>query len=141
MLASTKQFIDAMEAKGIRYDPRGPLDNGKDVVIVPYSGDSIPSIRVQFFFDEDCESVALRVFDILKVPEEKTASMLAALNAQNAHFRFARFVLDTNDGTVQVEMDIPFRKYDVGDICLEMLSRMVNICDDAYPALMKGLWG
>ena len=141
MLASTRQFIDAMEAKGIKYQDKGSLSNGKDVIIVSYSGDNMPSIQVQFFFDEDCESVALRVFDILKIPADRMGSMLSVLNAQNVRFRFARFVLDSNDNTVQVEMDIPFRKYDVGDICLEMLSRMVNICDEVYPTLMKGLWG
>ena len=141
MLASTRQFVNAMDAQKIKYQDKGSTDSGKDVLFVTYKGDNMPSILVQFFFDQDCEAVALRVFDVLKVPEGKKEKMLSVINAQNAHFRFARFVLDTNDSTVQVEMDVPFRKNDVGDICLEVLNRIVNICDDAYPALMKGLWG
>ena len=70
MLSSTQQFIDALEAKGIKYEINEPTQSGKDVMTVTYSGDRMPTIRCLFFFDEDCESVAIRVFDILKVPKE-----------------------------------------------------------------------
>ena len=66
MLSSTQQFIDALEAKGIKYEINEPTQSGKDVMTVTYSGDRMPTIRCLFFFDEDCESVAIRVFDILK---------------------------------------------------------------------------
>ena len=69
------------------------------------------------------------------------AEGMAAINQQNAKFRFVKFVIDTNDHTVQAEADVAFRSHDVGDICLEYVSRCINICDDAYPELMKALWG
>ena len=74
MLSSTQQFIDALEAKGIKYEINEPTQSGKDVMTVTYSGDRMPTIRCLFFFDEACESVAIRVFDILKVPKERTAA-------------------------------------------------------------------
>lgn len=37
-------------------------------------------------------------------------------------------------------MDTAFRSRDVGEICYELLIRMVDICDTAYPDLMKALW-
>ena len=37
-------------------------------------------------------------------------------------------------------MDASFRDHDVGEICRELLRRCVNICDEAYPDLMKALW-
>ena len=107
---------------------------------VTYSGDSMPTIRCLFFFDEDCESVAIRVFDILKVPKEKTAAIFLTVNALNSKFRFVKFCVHTEDSTVQAEMDASFRDHDVGEICRELLSRCVNICDEAYPDLMKALW-
>ena len=35
---------------------------------------------------------------------------------------------------MQVEMDAAFRTHDVGEICFELLYRMVDIGDTAYPA-------
>ncbi len=109
MLSSTRQFTDAMDNKGIKYEYKGTTDSGKDIVVLGYT----------------CENI----------------SMLAAINQQNARFRFVKFVIDTNDHTVQAEADVAFRSHDVGDICLEYVSRCINICDDAYPELMKALWG
>ena len=98
MLSSTRQFTDAMDNKGIKYEYKGTTDSGKDIVVLSYT----------------CE---------------------------NIRFRFVKCVIDTNDHTVQAEADVAFRSHDVGDICLEYVSRCINICDDAYPELMKALWG
>ena len=140
MLSSTQQFIVTLEAKGIKYEINEPTQSGKDVMTVTYSGDSMPTIRCLFFFDEDCESVAIRVFDIVKIPESKVAAIYPVVNAINNKFRFAKFCIDTDDNTVQAEMDAAFRSHDVGEICRELLLRCVSICDDAYPDLMKALW-
>ena len=140
MLASTKQFVQALEQKEIRYTDQGTTESGKDMITITYGGDNMSSIRVQFFFDEDGESAALRVFDIVKASDDKVGRILTAVNEQNARFRFAKFVLDVRDNTVQAEMDASFRSSDAGDICLEVLQRMVGICDEAYPELMKAMW-
>ena len=141
MLSSTRQFTDAMENKDIKYEYKGTTDSGKDVVVLRYTCENISTLTLQFFFDEDCKSVAIRMFDLVKFPESKLPTMLAAINQQNARFRFVKFVIDTNDHTVQAEADVAFRSHDVRDICLEYVSRCINICDDAYPELMKALWG
>ena len=64
----------------------------------------------------------------------------AAVNAVNYRFRFAKFCIDTSDNTIQAELDTPFRAYDVGEICMELTARTVDICDKAYPDLMKAIW-
>lgn len=140
MLSSTKQFIELLDAKGTKYTMEAPTKNGKDVMTVSYRGDNMNSIRCTLFFDADCESVALRVFNIVKIPDGKLDSMFAAVNAINNRFRFAKFCIDTDDNTVQAEIDGAFRSQDAGEITRELLLRVVNICDDAYPDLMKALW-
>ena len=89
---------------------------------------------------DSCQDVAIRVFDLVKVPEAKLDVLLKAINAVNRRFRFAKFVLDTDDNSVQAELDAVFRSHDVGEICLELMARCVDICDKAYPDLMKALW-
>lgn len=140
MYSSTQQFVRAMDAKDIKHSDPETAVGDREAVTVIYSSENIPSIRMRFFFDQDCRDVAIRVFDLVKVPEAKTDALIKAVNAVNRRFRFAKFVLDTDDNSVQAEMDAVFRSHDVGDICLELMARCVNICDEAYPGLMKALW-
>lgn len=140
ILYSVIQFVNYMDQKDIKYNNRGPFgDNGREVVEVSFSGKNMNSVRTVFYFDADAEAVAIRVYDIVKVPEEKVDMIYPAINSLNKHFRFAKFVLDTDDNTIQAEWDAAFRSRDVGEICYELLIRMVDICDTAYPDLMKAL--
>ncbi|OKZ97715.1 MAG: hypothetical protein BHV90_19190 [Clostridiales bacterium 42_27] len=140
MLDSTRQFIQAMDAKNIKHSDIETTESGKEAVTVTYTGDSMPSVRMRFFFNSDCEDVAIRVFDIVKIPDSKVDGFFKEVNAANQRFRFFKFVLDTDDNTVQAEMDAAFRTHDVGEICLELMIRCVDICDKAYPDFMKALW-
>ena len=57
MLDSTRQFIQAMDAKNIKHSDIETTDSGKEVITVTYTGDSMPSVRMRFFFNSDCEDV------------------------------------------------------------------------------------
>ncbi|MGN1234770.1 MAG: hypothetical protein ACI4U2_02155 [Christensenellaceae bacterium] len=141
MFSSTRKFIEGMDAKKIKYTYKGTNDSGKkDIVEVRYSGENMASIPVTFYFNEDCEDAAIRVFNICRVPQSKIAPILITVNKMNNKFRFAKFCFDPDDNTVQMEMDPVFRDRDVGPICLELLSRSVNICDDAYPEFMHAIY-
>ena len=140
MLDSTRQFIQAMDAKNIKHSDIEVTDSGMEKVTVISTGDSIPSIRMIFFFNKDCEDVAIREFDIVKLPETTLDGFFKEVTEANRRFRFFKFVLDTNDITVLSEMDAAFRTHDVGESCLELMSRCVDICDKAYPDFMKALW-
>ena len=140
MLSSTQQFLNILDAHGNRYTVSEPTPGGKDVVTVTFGGESMPAIRIRLFFDKDCQGVALRVFDIVKVPEERQAAVLSTLNGLNCRFRFVKFCLLAQDQTVQAETDAVFRENDVGEICRELALRCASICDDAYPELMKAIW-
>lgn len=140
MHSSTQQFVRAMDAKDIKHSDPETAAGGREAVTVIYSGENIPSIRMRFFFNRDCEDVAIRVFDIVKVPDSKVDGFFKTVNEANRRFRFFKFVLDTDDNTVQAELDAAFRTHDVGEICLELMARCVDICDKAYPDFMKALW-
>ncbi len=89
MLDSTRQFIQAMDAKNIKHSDIEVTDSGMEKVTVIYTGDSIPSIRMIFFFNKDCEDVAIRVFDIVKLPENKIDGFFKVVNEANRRFRFS----------------------------------------------------
>lgn len=140
MYNSTQQFVDVLRERGIRFTEKGRLESGSEVIELRYTGKNISTIVATFFFDSDEKGVAVRVFDLVKVPEGKEDSMLRAINGQNNRFRFSKFCLNTKDNTIQMEMDGIFRRYDVGEICREMLVRAIQICDEAYPEFMKAMW-
>ena len=81
MHSSTQQFVRAMDAKDIKHSDPETAAGGRETVTVIYSGENIPSIRMRFFFDQDCQDVAIRVFDLVKVPEAKLDVLLKAINA------------------------------------------------------------
>ena len=88
MLDSTRQFIQAMDAKNIKHSDIEVTQSGMEKVTVIYTGHSIPSIRMIFFFNKDCEDVAIRVFDIVKLPENKIDGFFKVVNEANRRFRF-----------------------------------------------------
>lgn len=139
MISSARQFADTMGKKDIKYT-HSTLSSGKDVLTIIFKGDNMSSIKVRFSFDTDNEAVAIRCFDIVTVPENKIGLILKVVNELNEEYRFCNFYLDTEDNTVTAQADVVFRKHDVGEICLEMLLRCVNIIDEGYPKLMKAMW-
>lgn len=140
MYTSTQAFVDEMESRELKYDYKGVSESGDEVLIIRFNGENLPKIQVMFFFAENCQNVAVRCFDFVKIPENKVAKMMAVVNEQNNVYRYAKFCIDTSDNTIQMEMDAVFRGHDVGTICYELLMRCVNICDEAYPDFMKALW-
>lgn len=140
MLSSTQQFIDILETNGTKYTVDDPTPNGKDALTVSYSGENMSAIRCRFFFDTDCQNVAIRVFDITKIPASRLEAMYPVVNAVNKQFRFAKFCIDTADNTIQAEMDASFPANDAGEICLGLLLRCISICDEAYPHFMRAIW-
>lgn len=140
MLESTREFIRKLEEAKVKYTVGEPTESGKDNVIISFGGDNMDTIRCVLFFDTDNESAAVCVFNIVKIPSEKIAKMFITVNALNIKYRFSKFCIDTNDNTVQMEMDVSFRAGSVGPVCLEMLMYSVSMCDKAYPELMKAIW-
>ena len=53
MFDSTRQFIQAMDAKNIKHSDIETTESGKEAVTVTYTGDSMPSVRMRFFFNSD----------------------------------------------------------------------------------------
>lgn len=84
-------------------------------------------------------NVAIRVFALANIPEGREAAIRRVLNEFQQEYRFLQFVLDS-DNDVNVEYDLPSCSQNVGEICREMLIRIMNIIDDIYPRLMRGIW-
>lgn len=140
MLDSTREFIRTLDETDVKYTMLDPTKSGKDDMVVSFGGKNMESIRNRLVFDTDNEGVAIRVFNIVKIPDDKLAKMLITVNSLNYEYRFVKFCIDTDDNTVQAEADVSFRAGSVGPVCMELLLRVTKLCDDVYPTLMKAIW-
>lgn len=135
-MANYKQlFIKYMEEKGIKY-----TDRDENHVTVSYSGDNIKSIKFHVAFDKDGEGmVQIYAWDIGNFGGDKTAKGIEVCNELNAKYRWVKFYLDS-DKDVCVSTDSYICEANAGSVCLNLVRRMVNIVDEAYPSFMRALW-
>ena len=104
-----------------------PVDNGG-------------SYRIRFISSDEDNDVSVRVFSLISLKGEQRTNILPAINFINNKFRFVKFVVD-KDGDVNVEYDYPVRTIDPASSAEEIAIRFAQIIDDAYPILMKAMWG
>ena len=131
MHSSTQQFVRAMDAKDIKHSDPETAAGGRETVTVIYSGENIPSIRMRFFFDQDCQDVAIRVFDLVKVPEAKLDVLLKAINAVNRRFRIPQprcgGDLPGADGTLRGHLRQSVSRSDEGPLGLSRAPSILGI--------------
>ncbi len=103
-------------------------DEGNKKVTCSYNGDNFKSLKFVFIFDDDGESVAIRVWSI----EEFTAAQLSDAyefcNRMNDDYRWLCFYIDS-DNELTARVDAILSQPTVGDDCLELLQRTVRIVD------------
>ena len=99
------------------------------------------SFEARFISRSEENDVALRIFNLLKFPEERTESMQLAVNSCNVKFRYLRFSLDTRNNSVDASYDFTMATDDIGEAAYELLMRSAGIIDDSYPDLMKEFSG
>ncbi len=109
------------------------------MVVAGFNMKSGNSVRIHFISMDEDNDVAIRVFGFIHVEEEQRAAALKGINTVNDQFRFAKFTLE-EDGDVNVEMDIPQKVENLGPVAFELMIRIVQIMEEAYPILMRAIW-
>ena len=99
------------------------------------------SFEARFISRSEDNDVALRVFNLLKFPDERTESMMLAVNQCNSKFRFLCFSIDMRNNSIDVSYDFTIATDDIGEAAYELLMRSAGIIDDCYPELMKEISG
>lgn len=129
------QFVYSLDNVGIKYTVLDDIS-----VRISYSGDNADSIDVIVSFDQGGDGIVnLGCWSFGRVQADKRAAMLEACNALNTKFRWVKFYID-GDSDLAVSSDAVVDIETVGEECIQLVRRMVNIYDDAYPVLMKAMW-
>lgn len=140
MLRTAKAFMRACDAKGIKYKDSRDLESGKSMVVCGVNGSSGNSYDVLFVFDQDEESVAVRVYGLTRANKDNYAKILLTINQLNNKFRWYKFEID-DDNDVNMECDAVIDVDSAGEVCTELFYHCMGIAKDAYPMLMKAQWG
>ena len=83
--------------------------------------------------------VALRIFNLVRFPEEKLGEMLKVVNDCNNKFRFLKFSIDTDSYSIDAAFDFALESENLGECAYEMLMRSAGIIDQCYPEFMAVL--
>lgn len=99
------------------------------------------SFEALYISRSEKNDVALRIYNLLRFPEEKLDQLLEAVNEANNRFRFMKFTIDVKNFSVDASFDFTVAAENVGECAHEMLMRAAGIIDECYPAFMSTLAG
>lgn len=125
-----KLFTDKLDAEGVKYR----VNPDQPVVRLGYRGDNFEGLTFTFAFDDDGESVALRVFSIAKFDKEDLPHAYRFCSMMNMEYRWIKFYVDRDD-EFTAAIDAVISPETAGEECYELLGRAVAIVDDVYGKL------
>lgn len=132
-----REFCRYLDEKDVKYS-----ELGENIFQVTFSDlKNMSRISVQFNFDNDGEGkVNVRTYDLGSFKSDDAfATGLLICNKMNTEYRWVRFYLDS-DRDVVVDADAILSVGTVGEECAELMLRLIDIADKAYPEFMKALW-
>ena len=98
------------------------------------------SIQIYLEFDESDTHVHVEGVNFIDVPKEKYEKIYPVLNELNDKYVHVKFVLDLEHGQICARDDDVIQLDSCGPECFELMLRMVQIVEDAYPSFMKAMW-
>ena len=125
------QYLESKDTKASQVDD--------DVLRIGWNFEG-SSIDIFFQFDESDTHVHLEGINFVTVPEDKYDKMYKVLNQVNNEYKLVKFTLDEENGQIIARDDAVIQLDSCGEECFELMIRMVQIVEDAYPTLMKGIW-
>ena len=100
-----------------------------------------PRICAKFISGDEDNTVAIRIFGLIHVTEDKWPQIIRAINDVNNDYRYISFSMD-EDGDVNAKYDLPVSLEDgqVGKVAAEIFVRITQIIDEVYPDFMRAMW-
>ena len=133
-LTMTKAFLDS---KGFKYQ----ADEERNIINTGFGGlKNKGTIKIMLFFDNDDRVVAIRSFEFCTFPEDKKAAMYKACSEMNYKYRWTKFYVDEDANQITIADDAVIQLDSCGEEIFELMYRLADIADEAYPYLMKAIW-
>ena len=113
-------------------------DDSRSFVWLQFGIKNGGTYRINFISTDDDNDVAVRIFGIVNASSDNIRPLLSVVNKLNCKYRYAKFSID-KDGDVNIEYDFPLSSTPE-DCAREIVLRLANIIDEAYPELMRAIW-
>jgi len=106
-----------------------------------FTGDNC-TVKIRFISTDDDNDFKVLTEDFALFPAASREKGCVILNELNRKYKYMKFSMNDN-GAVCAQYDVPVKvsTSDVGAVAVELAMRCNNIVDDAYPTIMKGIWG
>lgn len=91
-----------------------------------------------FTSQEDERSLQLKIYNLCKA-NYISETLRKKVNELNQKYRWYKVVIEEDN--IILSTDAIVTPNNVGEICLELTIRGINICNEIYPELMRAIWG
>ncbi len=137
---TTQSFLDYLDSEDIIYNYKGILrSTQEECVEVKFVLNNYSSMTCNLYFHSDEDSVSYRIWSIVTATASENY-ILSTLQKLNQSYKYAKFVYDDRDSTVQVEMDMYIDPYRSGEmVCANMLSLFAVVDDSDVTAMLHSL--
>ena len=137
-----EQILDRLcshlDKNNYKYD-RTETVSGCGAVRVRFRAHNLDMVELHILEDLENNILALRCFDVCRVPKDQRARMRLFLHELNHSRRWYHFYLDKEGGVVAA-CDAVVTPETAGPVGMELIRRGVYAVDENYPILMKALW-
>lgn len=110
-----------------------------NVITFGMSGDNVKGVKYFVSFDEGGDTINITGTDIASFKDKLTQGFIT-VNRLNVHYRWIKFVIH-EDGDLITFTDAVIEPNTAGKEIMELIGRNINILDEAYPEIMREIWG
>ena len=136
MLKSTEEFVCFLNQNNLKYCLDSITANDNEQITMCITSQTMSDITIHFLFDSNNQIVYIRIWNLLKIPDQFNSIALTIINELNNTYRFVRFYLNTDNG-IDVFVDSLIHSGTIGKTCINLGIVIAKICDSIYPKLIE----
>lgn len=136
MLKSTEEFVCFLNQNNLKYCLDSINANDNEQITMCITNQTMSDITIHFLFDSNNQIVYIRIWNLLKIPDQFNSIALTIINELNNTYRFVRFYLNTDNG-IDVFVDSLIHSGTIGKTCINLGIVIAKICDTVYPKLAE----
>ncbi len=133
---NAQSFANYLDSKDLHYSVREFDD---ETGIECNIGMDNTKLSILSIFDNNEKHLSIKIYTLAHTPESRYGQVLMACNDLNKRYRWVKFYLD-KDGDVNAELDAIVDNVTGAEESFELMVRIAQISDEAYPVLMKAIY-
>ena len=134
---TASQVKEAFEKASWKFKYIAEQPDGSTIMAAGFNGEKTVT-NLLIHIDAQDHTVMIRAADIAKVPIDRKYDVLVVLNQLNEKYRWSRFYVLL---TLKHWLNDHLAGESSGAIVMELILRINSIVNEAFPEIMKAIWG